>query len=78
MCPITVIISVKSGAHPVLHTVFHHFPHEIIHSPKQNFAEILYRSSLAVVENLRRKCKGEFVLSFSESVHPVHSQGSGH
>ena len=28
-------------------------------------------SSLAVVENLRGKCKGEFVLSFSESVHPI-------
>ena len=41
MCPIAVIISVKSGAHPVLHTVFHHFPQEIIHSPKQNFAEIM-------------------------------------
>ena len=27
--------------------------------------------SLAVVENLRGKCKGEFVLSFSESVHPT-------
>ena len=27
--------------------------------------------SLAVVENLRGKCKGEFVLSFSESVHPI-------
>ena len=29
------------------------------------------RHSLAVVENLRGKCKGEFVLSFSESVHPI-------
>ena len=43
-CPIAVIISVKSGAHPVLHTVFHHFPQEIIHSPKQNFAQNLNRS----------------------------------
>ena len=28
-------------------------------------------NSLAVVENLRGKSKGEFVLSFSESVHPI-------
>ena len=27
--------------------------------------------SLAVVENLRGKSKGEFVYSFSESVHPI-------
>ena len=27
--------------------------------------------SLAVVENLRGKCKEEFILSFSESVHPI-------
>ena len=27
--------------------------------------------SLAVVENLREKNKGEFVYSFSESVHPI-------
>ena len=28
-------------------------------------------TSLAVVENLQGKSKGEFVLSFSESVHPI-------
>ena len=28
-------------------------------------------TSLAVVENLRGKCKEEFILSFSESVHPI-------
>ena len=27
--------------------------------------------NLAVVENLRGKSKGEFVYSFSESVHPI-------
>ena len=27
----------RFGAHPVCHTVFHHFPQEIIHSPKTKF-----------------------------------------
>ena len=36
--------------------------------PHDSFAT---SSSLAVVENLRGKCKGEFILSFSESVHPI-------
>ena len=36
-----------------------------------NYLYSLVIFSLAVVENLREKSKGEFAYSFSESVHPI-------